>query len=115
MEIMKYCSKCDTTKPIEQFCKNKRSADGHAYQCKACIKVYQMSIKDKMREYQLQYQPKYKAEHKEYFREYLSNYQKTVYKEKHLAYIKEWKKRNPEKVEQYRKAMAERKNQANEQ
>ena len=115
MEIMKYCSKCDTTKPIEQFSRSKRSADGHSYTCKSCIKEYQVANKEKLKEYQRNYQPQYKTEHKEELLDYLKNYQKTVYREKHLAYLKEWKKRNPEKVAQYRKVMAERKKQANEQ
>ena len=64
MEITKYCSKCDTTKPIEQFCKSRRSHDGYAYQCKACIKIYQASIRDKWKEYQREYQAKYRPAHK---------------------------------------------------
>ena len=113
METMKYCSKCDTTKPIEQFSKSKRSADGYAYTCKACIKEYQIANKEKLKAYQREYQPQYKTEHKDKLNAYLSNWQKTAGREKHLAYIKEWKKRNPEKVAQYKKVMAERKQQAN--
>lgn len=113
---MKYCAKCKTTKPLTEFAKSKWSIkDGHTYTCKSCIKAYQQANKEKLKEYQREYQPQYKAEHKEELNSYLSNYQKTVYKEKHLAYLKEWRKRNPEKVAQYRKVMAERKNQANEQ
>ena len=118
METMKYCSKCDTTKPIEQFSKYRRSSDGHAWQCKACIKTYQQANKEKLKAYQKEYQPKYKAEHREELLAYLSNYQKTIGKEKHLAYIKKWRAANPEKVKEYTKTSNERiklKNQANEQ
>jgi len=36
---MKYCSKCDTTKPIEYFSANKKSADGLDCRCRACAVV----------------------------------------------------------------------------
>jgi hypothetical protein len=82
MEITKYCSKCDTTKPINQFCKNKRSVDGHAFQCKSCVKEYQLTIRDKWKEYQKVYQAKYRPEHKE-----------RLYQQQ-----KDWVKTNPEKA-----------------
>jgi hypothetical protein len=113
MKITKYCSKCDTTQPIEQFCKTKRSIDGHSWTCKTCVKAYQVANKEKLKEYQRNYQPQYKAEHKKELLAYLKNYQKTVGKAKHLEYIKTWKAANPEKVAQYKKVMAERKQQAN--
>jgi hypothetical protein len=118
METMKYCSKCDTTKPIEQFCKTKRSADGHSYTCKSCIKEYQLSIKDKMKEYQRNYQPQYKAEHKTELKEYLKEYQRGPGKEKHYAYIAKWRAANPEKVKEFIRISNERaklKRQANDQ
>ena len=86
-------------------------ADGHNNQCKLCVKAYQITIKDKLKAYQRDYQPQYKAEHKEELKEYLNNYQRTVYKEKHYAYIAKWKAVNPDKVAQYRKNMIERKQQ----
>lgn len=33
---MKHCNKCDTTKPLSEFHKNKNKKDGHASTCKAC-------------------------------------------------------------------------------
>lgn len=32
----KRCPDCGETKPLEQFCRNKRSRDGHATYCKPC-------------------------------------------------------------------------------
>jgi hypothetical protein len=113
MEITKYCSKCDTTQPIEQFCKTKRSIDGHSWTCKTCVKAYQVANKEKLKEYQRNYQPQYKTEHKKELLEYLKEYQRGPGREKHLAYIKKWQERNPDKVVQYRKTAAERKQQSN--
>jgi hypothetical protein len=115
MEITKYCSKCDSTQLIEQFCKTKRSADGHSWTCKTCVKKYQLANKEKLKEYQRNYQPQYKAEHKEELKQYLREYQRGVGKKAHQAYIKKWRAANPEKVAQYRKVMSERKQQANDQ
>ena len=115
METTKYCSKCVTTKPIEQFSRSKRSADGYSYTCKSCIKEYQLANKEKLKEYQRNYQPQYKAEHKEELNAYLREYQRGPGREKHYANIKAWRAANPEKVAQYRKVMAERKQKANDQ
>lgn len=89
-------------------------ADGHHTQCKVCMKEWQSNNKEKLKAYQQAYQPGYKAEHKEEIKAYLANYQKTVYREKHLAYLKKWKAANPDKVKQYRENM-KRKQQSNEQ
>jgi hypothetical protein len=115
METTKYCSKCDTTKPIEQFSRSKRSADGYSYTCKSCIKEYQLANKEKLKEYQRNYQPQYKAEHKTELNEYLKKYQRGPGRERHLAYVKQWRAANPDKVAQYKKVMAERKQKANDQ
>jgi hypothetical protein len=113
---MKYCKKCDTTKPLTEFAKSKWSIkDGHTYTCKACIKAYQTTVKDKLKAYQKEYQLQYKAEHKDELNAYLANYHRTIYRKKHLEYVKKWRAANPEKVAQYRKVMAERKKQANDQ
>lgn len=111
MEITKYCSKCDTTKPIEQFCKTKRSADGYSWTCKSCVKEYQLANKEKLKAYQREYQPQYKVEHKEELNAYLREYQRGPGRQNHYAYIKKWRAANPDKVAQYRKNMIERKQQ----
>lgn len=33
---MKHCNKCNTTKPLSEFHRNKNKKDGHASTCKAC-------------------------------------------------------------------------------
>jgi hypothetical protein len=66
------CNKCHKLLPLttEYFCKCSRCTDNLNYQCKQCIKEYQVSIKDKLQAYQKEYQPQYKAEHKEKLNEY---------------------------------------------
>lgn len=99
---MKHCKKCDTTQPLENFARSKRSIDGRTWTCKTCIKAYQATIKDKLKEYQKTYQKVYRVEHKEELNVYLSNYFKTTYKERHREYVDKWRAANPEKVKQYK-------------
>jgi hypothetical protein len=105
MEITKYCSKCDTTKPIEQFCKTKRSADGYAYTCKSCIKEYQVANKEKLKAYQREYQIQYKAEHKEELYQYIRNWQQAN-PEKTRASVAACKAKNPEHYKAYSREWA---------
>lgn len=37
---MKQCSRCKTSKPLEEFYKRKGSSDGRGYWCKTCDKTY---------------------------------------------------------------------------
>ena len=108
METTKYCSKCVTTKPIEQFSKSKRSADSYSYTCKSCIKEYQLANKEKLKAYQKEYQLQYKIEHKEELNAYARNWQKTVGREKHQANVKRWRTEHPEKVKEYVRVSNER-------
>lgn len=98
---------------MTQFAKSKRSSFGYCSQCKDCVKEYQLANKEKLKEYQRNYQPQYKAEHREELLAYLREYQRGAGRQKHYANIKAWRAANPEKVAQYRKVMAERKQQAN--
>jgi hypothetical protein len=38
--LSKTCSKCQETKPLSEFYKNKNYKDGHYYECKLCTKIY---------------------------------------------------------------------------
>ena len=38
--MTKYCSRCDTDKPVSEFSKNKNTKDGLAYYCKTCYSKY---------------------------------------------------------------------------
>ena len=42
---MKTCTKCKIEKPFEAFSKNKKSKDGHAWECKECIKTRAKRLK----------------------------------------------------------------------
>lgn len=40
MTETKHCKRCDRTLPIDQFHKDKKSKDGHAFYCKECCAEY---------------------------------------------------------------------------
>jgi hypothetical protein len=114
---MKTCCKCKVQLPLEQFVKNTNSKDGHHSTCKACIKEYQDSVREKLKEYQREYQAVYQKENKEALEAYKTKWRQEnidkvrVYakksmsrpeaKAKQRAYMKEynklWRKNNPEK------------------
>src|ERR1035441_8663901 len=40
---MKKCSACKTVKPLTSFYKKASNKDGHGYECKECVFIYQHS------------------------------------------------------------------------
>ena len=42
---MKTCSKCNKTKPVTDYYRNKNNSDGLQYYCKSCMKAYQVKYK----------------------------------------------------------------------
>jgi hypothetical protein len=57
---MKTCTKCKETKPLSEFCKDKRTKDGLSGWCKDCVKSYN-------KEYQKS------GKRKEYYKQYAQN------------------------------------------
>lgn len=80
---MKRCSKCKEIKTFESFYKVKSRNDGHHNYCKVCNSEYQ---KNKTKT-----NPGYSRDY------YRAN------REKLNLLVREWKRRNPEKVKEYRK------------
>jgi hypothetical protein len=42
-----YCTRCGTTKPVQQFSKNSRFPDGLQYYCKPCMSSYYTSNRER--------------------------------------------------------------------
>src|SRR5258708_137854 len=49
-KVSKVCSKCHIEKPLNDFPKNRRHADGHSTQCKACGNAYEKAHRDRVNE-----------------------------------------------------------------
>jgi hypothetical protein len=78
---MRKCNKCDKLFPetTQYFCKCARCRDGLNYTCKSCIKEYQLSIKERLQEYQKEYQVQYKLDNAEHLNEYGKRHQRHKY------------------------------------
>jgi len=92
MEQTKKCGKCLTEKPVVEFVKNKYQGDGYHWECKACVKAYQIANRDKLKEYQKSYQSVYRKENAEEL----------------MQYDREWRKANKEKCKEYAKKSMQR-------
>jgi len=93
----KQCHTCKEIKPYENFCRNKRRKDGYHTECKACVKIYQLKNKERVKEYQKPYQIKYKAENKEELAKYLKQYHKDN-PEKHKTHQRNWYNKEKNKL-----------------
>jgi len=77
----KSCSKCNNTKPLNEFVKHKNTKSGYGSQCKQCVREYN---KNRYKTHSHVWK-KYWADNKEYYG----------------AYHKEYIKNNPEKKSKY--------------
>jgi len=96
----KYCKRCDTIKPINEFCKNKSMKDGFCFYCKKC--QYEMTAKWAKENPDKAYQKKLKWEKNNpekviaaSRRRYANNPE--IYKAKN----KRWRDANPDKKRIY--------------
>jgi len=101
--LFQKCVTCKQELPLDSFCKNIRSANGYNYQCKSCVKVYQLSIKDKLKAYQHEYQKVYQANHREELDQYNSEWRKK-YPEKCRAYTAKSNAKRADAKKAYEKA-----------
>lgn len=94
----KRCTRCGVEKPLEMFCKDKKTKDGLNFWCRECVKKYLESIKDKKREMDKRYREK----NKEKMSEYQKKYRKEN-KERLSQKAKEYRENNKEKIALYKK------------
>ncbi len=87
----KKCSKCNQTKAISGFGKNKKGKYGVRPECNLCRKSNRKHNKDKQKEY--------REKNKEYYTEYNKQY-----RENNKEYFKEWRENNKEHIKKWRLA-----------
>ena len=89
----KRCGGCNKSKSFEEFGKHARHSDGHASQCKACIKeAYQQNREDILRRKKIcRMKPERKKQEREYMRKW-----KARNKEQVLEYNKKYCDEHPE-------------------
>lgn len=99
----KYCKKCDTTKPVDEFGKNKRAPDGIQYYCKICCRITAREYikRPEVKERRAEYRKQYVESNREKIRDYMKDY-----REKNYDYLREQEKnreRSPERREKDKK------------
>jgi hypothetical protein len=94
MELKKKCTKCGEEKPFINFCKRKSSKDGLAYVCKDCQKQYKEANPEKFKAIYEKIKFKYKYQPHE--------------AEKQKEAMKEWRKKNPDKIRTYNRMQKEK-------
>lgn len=122
---MKDCCRCNVTKDLSLFYKNKRSSDGHAYHCKECHKKTTIQwqqenperaseinkkSQEKRRHKKAQSQRKYYSNNKDYYKQKSAEYRVT-HPEKFVGYdqkadplyAKEYRAKNKDLIKFHRK------------
>ena len=94
MILQKICTKCGEEKPINKFVKRAKSKDGYAYVCKDCQKKYKEANPEKFKAIYEKIKFKYKYQPHE--------------AEKQKEAMKEWRKKNPDKIKMYNQMQKEK-------
>jgi hypothetical protein len=102
MEQTKKCTTCQLELPLSSFSKNRTQKDGHHRECKADVKAYQLTIKDKLKAYQHDYQKVYRAENKEQVTAYAKKWMANN-RDKCNSYAKKSNEKNPQRMKDYMK------------
>lgn len=102
----KTCNKCDSEKSIAEFYKNKNMKDGHANECKSCVKAraveWNKNNKDKKREAGRKWARENAERSRELKRRYYENNKGAIDKR-----YSEWASANKDKVREYSRKWAE--------
>lgn len=84
---MKICTKCKTLKPLDKFCRNSKSSDGHFYQCKSCCSEYNKNYRNLNRYRLIDMSRKYYKLYYERNKDNINN----KHKENYYKFGKSWK------------------------
>lgn len=88
---MKLCNKCQETKPLDEFSKNKTYSDGKQNRCKACARTYRQANSERLSKMQ---RSKYLSNREERLAKNREYYRKNS--ESIIAQKAEYNKSNPE-------------------
>lgn len=89
----KFCPFCNEAKPVTDFHRNKKLADGFNNKCKACVKAYHARTKDRIQEREKAY---WKANSEKFLAKRKA--EREADPEGYRAYKREWHKKNRESV-----------------
>ena len=111
--MLKLCSKCKESKPLEDFSTATKALDGKRWDCKSCVKkadkIYRDKNKDRILNQRKQNSEIIKAKAKLYYQNNLDKMRKKnklskiKYKDKILVTAKKYKIENKDKINAYRR------------
>ncbi len=90
--MFKFCTGCETEKPLSAFGKKRGAKDGYQNWCKDCHRNYQEAHKEEIRQHTRNYEETHKEERREEARQY---------RETHKEEAKEYRERHKEKAREY--------------
>ena len=94
---LKSCSRCLQTKPLTEFNISRKTRNGYRFECRACQAQYYLDN----RLARDTYMAKWRILHREQWNR-LGRQSRARRMEKHLAYNKQWRDANPERMQQAR-------------
>jgi 5-methylcytosine-specific restriction endonuclease McrA len=111
----KLCIKCEADKPLTDFNKSSKSLDGKQAYCRACQKLlmaqYRQAHPEKVKEWNqikhARHGDRYRAQNRARYHENIvqsraqNNERRKKHAEHHRQSVKDWQKRNPNKVREY--------------
>lgn len=71
--MSKKCTKCETTKSLDEFNKAASNKDGLQYWCKGCARAYQQANRDRLNAASARWYEKNKEHRSEYARQWYLN------------------------------------------
>lgn len=89
---VKRCSRCQETKPLSEFHKNRSTKDGYSYWCGVCkreqLRKWRAENPIKTRRYSREYFQKWKAKHSIQYREHRRKYEREYLRKKRQKSVK---------------------------
>ena len=96
--ILKFCNKCSVTKPIEQFGRHAKRAEGRQVYCKSCMYMAQLDWLDRHPEKRAAYNARIAERERKRYAE------SSAYRDYVKATVKAWRAVNKQKVKKSNRA-----------
>lgn len=98
MGIVKACTKCGITKPLDQFHRENRTKDGRRANCKQCVSALGKQYREQNHEHIIERQRQWREQNRDYAIKYNREYQ-----DKNPDYWPEHRKKNKQRRNEYSK------------
>lgn len=101
MVVVKCCSGCGVVKSLDDFHRNRATADGRAGRCKECRSAYSRRYHEENRDKLREYNRRYREENRDKVMEGKRRYREEN-RDKELERNRRWREKNRDKVREYK-------------